>query len=166
MKTGPGAIVAATLSMLTLSVFVTADVSGDHPAYLHALADLRHARALLDRYTPSENLIVEQESAIKEIKEAIREIKEAAIDDGKDTDAHPSLDLQLDLTGRLHKALEVLSKTRADIDKREDNAFAHDLKHRALKHIDEARRVIAHTISALPQASGGPCGSMSKQLVG
>lgn len=153
MKTCLGTIVVVTLSMLMFSMYVAADIPGDHPAYLHALTDLRYARALLDRFTHSEQLSVDQESAITEINRAIHEIKEAAIDDGKDINAHPALDLQMDLRGRLHKALEVLDKAHADIDRREDNTFARGLKHRALQHIDEARRIVAHAISALPQPS-------------
>src|SRR5512140_867828 len=54
-----------------------------HPAYLHALTDLRTARAFLER--PA-NIVVkwDEKRAIKEIDDAIHQIKEAAIDDGKD----------------------------------------------------------------------------------
>jgi hypothetical protein len=146
MKVCIRTIAVAMFLMLACSIYVAADAPGDHPAYLHALTDLRHARALLDRYTPSERLTNDQEHAIKEINIAIREIKEAAIDDGKNIDSHPALDAHQDLRGRFHKALEVLDQARADIEKREDNKFARDLKHRALKHIDAARNIIAHAI--------------------
>src|ERR1700753_2160265 len=54
--------------------------AGNHPAYLHALSDLRMARAFLER--PA-NVVVkwDEKRAITEIDAAIREIKEAAIDD-------------------------------------------------------------------------------------
>jgi hypothetical protein len=75
----------------------------DHPAYLHALTDLRHARAHLQR--PDGGELREQEKkAIHEIDEAIKEIKKASIDDGKDLDDHPPVDVKLDWRGRLHRA--------------------------------------------------------------
>ncbi|HWF06792.1 MAG TPA: hypothetical protein VHA06_24090, partial [Candidatus Angelobacter sp.] len=47
------------------------DEPGRHPAYLHSLADLRDARAHLDRLTPSDRIDREEEHAIREIDAAI-----------------------------------------------------------------------------------------------
>src|SRR5271167_2064106 len=60
----------------------------DHPAYLHALTDLRTARAHLQRPDGGE-LRDQEKKAIHEIDEAINEIKKASIDDGKDLNDHP-----------------------------------------------------------------------------
>jgi len=128
-----------------------ADEPGRHPAYLHALSDLRDARAHLDRLTPSDRLDREEEHAIREIDAAIGEIKRAAIDDGKDVADHMPVDAHMGRKGRYHKALELLDRAHHDISEREDDAFAHGLRHRALDHIDEAHRIVDHLIV---QASG------------
>lgn len=72
----------------------------EHPAYLHALSDLRAARAHLER--PDGGELREQEKkAVHEINDAIAEIKKAAIDDGKDLDEHAAVDARMDWPGRL-----------------------------------------------------------------
>ena len=76
-----------------------AEVPGEHPYSLHALSDLRAARP--GDVTVSGN----QEVAIAENNKAIGAIKHAAIDDGKNIEDHPSVDLPPDNRGRLHKAL-------------------------------------------------------------
>jgi len=110
---------------------------GKHPAYLHALTDLRHARAHLERHDGGE-LRHEEKEAIHSIDDAIAEIKKAAIDDGKDLNDHPPVDAGLDYAGRLHRAKQLLEKAHQDIEREEDNAFAQGLQQRALGHIDKA----------------------------
>jgi hypothetical protein len=76
------------LAMLGILVLIPkaapAQVPGPHPAYLHALSDLRLARAYLDQiaWPPVQR---DEEHAIREIDAAIGEIKQASIDDGKIT---------------------------------------------------------------------------------
>jgi hypothetical protein len=123
-----------------------ADDPGKHPAYLHSLSDLRAARAHLDRLTPSDRVDDEETHAIREIDAAINEIKKASIDDGKDLNDHPPVDVHMDKKGRYHRALELLDKAHHDISEREDDQFAHGLRHRALEHIDEAHRILDHLI--------------------
>ena len=111
----------------------------EHPAYLHALSDLRDARAHLER--PSNyhgHAKWDEKRAIGEIDAAIREIKKASIDDGKDIGDHPAIDANLEWGGRLKHALELLRSARADIEKRETNDVAKGLKRRAFEHIDNA----------------------------
>jgi hypothetical protein len=109
-----------------------------HPAYLHALTDLRTARAHLER--PGHGVLKEEENrAIREIDAAIDEIKRASIDDGKDLRDHPPVDARLDWPGRLHRAVELLNKAHGDIAREEDNRFAQGLQQRAIGHIDAAR---------------------------
>jgi hypothetical protein len=120
----------------------------DHPAYLHALTDLRHARAHLER--PDGGQLGEEESiAIREIDAAIGEIKKAAIDDGKNLNDHPAVDSHLDWPGRLHRAAELLKKAHSDVAQEEDNAFAQGLQHRALEHIDKAHHHVEEAIHGL-----------------
>jgi|SRR5450432_1536216 hypothetical protein len=120
----------------------------DHPAYLHALTDLRHARAHLER--PDGGQRGEEESiAIREIDAAIAEIKKASIDDGKNLNDHPPVDSHLDWPGRLHRAAELLKKAHSDVAQEEDNAFAQGLQQRALDHIDKAHHHVEEAIHGI-----------------
>ncbi|HMI50043.1 MAG TPA: hypothetical protein VK525_00930 [Candidatus Saccharimonadales bacterium] len=120
-----------------------------HPAYLHALSDLRHARAHL--HVPGSGSRTEhEEQAIREIDEAINEIKKSSIDDGKDLNDHPPVDSKLDRAGRLHRALELVDKAHRDVSEEEDDRFAQGLQQRALLHIDRAHNYIKEAIEARP----------------
>jgi hypothetical protein len=123
-----------------------ADEPGRHPAYLHALTDLRHARAHLDRLTPSDRIDNEEQRAIDEIDRAIGEIKNASIDDGKNLNDHPAVDARMGRQGRYHRALELLDKAHNDIAREEDDPSSRGLRDRALHHIDEAHRIVDHLI--------------------
>jgi tetratricopeptide (TPR) repeat protein len=138
------AVIAFLVALCATLTF--ADDPGKHPAYLHALTDLRHARAHLERISPNDRVDREEEHAIAEIDRAIGEIKHAAIDDGKDLNDHPPVDAHLGHAGRYHRALELLDKAHRDITEREDDGFAHGLRHRALEHIDEAHHIVEHLI--------------------
>ncbi len=136
----------AACAVLLLTTFAAADTPGAHPAYLHALTDLRHARAHLERMTPNARLDADEQRAIDEIDAAIREVKEAAIDDGKPLSDHPPVDAGMDRPGRLRRALELLDSAHHDIDEHESDGYARGLKHRALHHIDEARKAVHHAL--------------------
>lgn len=122
------------------SLVAQADQPGHHPAYLHALTDLRHARAHLEKRGGDAEVKWDEHTAIREIDAAIREIKEASIDDGKNLEDHPPVDAKADYVGRLHRALELLRKAKADCKEEEDNNFARGLQKRAVHHIEEAIR--------------------------
>jgi hypothetical protein len=133
--------VVAICSALTL-----ADEPGKHPAYLHALTDLRHARAHLDKVSPSDRIDNEEQRAIDEIDKAIGEIKHASIDDGKNLNDHPPVDAHMDRAGRYHRTLELLDKAHTDIAREEDDPSVRGLRDRALHHIDEAHRIVDHIV--------------------
>jgi hypothetical protein len=109
-----------------------------HPAYLHALTDLRTARWMLDHRPGDAAVSVHEDEAVVEIDRAIAEIKRAAIDDGKNVHDHPSVDVPTDYRGRLHRAAELLRKVRADTYREEDNPSAVGLRDRAIAHVDAA----------------------------
>jgi hypothetical protein len=76
--------VSGLLVFLAVPFAANADLPGKHPAYLHALGDLRTARWMLE-HRPGDAAVSEHEDmAIMEIDKAIGEIKHAAIDDGMD----------------------------------------------------------------------------------
>lgn len=111
-----------------------------HPAYLHALTDLRTARALLQRPARDAEVKWEENRAIGQIDAAIREIRDAAIDDGKPLEDHPPVDARLHHRDRIRAAIDLLDKAARDIEEREDNGFARGLRGRAVGHIRDAVR--------------------------
>lgn len=124
------------------AVLSFADEPGRHPAYLHALTDLRHARAHLENLAATHHMDKEEEHAINEIDKAIDEIKRAAIDDGKNLNDHPPVDAGMDRTGRFRRAQELLDKAHNDIAREEDDSSVRGLRDRALSHIDEAHQIV------------------------
>lgn len=147
MKSVAKATVLVVLFVLFLSLIHTpASAQDRHPAYLHALTDLRHARAHLQRPDGGE-LRHEEQEAIHHIDDAINEIKKASIDDGKDLNDHPPVDAKLDHAGRLHRALELLNKAHDDISREEDNQFAQGLQQKAMGHIDKAHHEVQEAIN-------------------
>jgi hypothetical protein len=116
-----------------------------HPGYLHALSDLRYARALLEhgewgRVGP------ERERAVGEIDRAIEELRRAAMDDGRNPDQRPPIEERWEPRDRLHRAEEALGRAREAITREEDNPAARAWRNRAFRHIEEARRAVRHAI--------------------
>lgn len=132
------AVLLVILSAVIVAAAARADTPGPHPRYLHALSDLRAARAHIERRGGNEQMKWDERVAIKEIDAAIREIKEASIDDGKDLNDHPAIDAKIDWKGRLHHGLELLRAAHRDVKEEESNEFAHGLRDRVLHHIDHA----------------------------
>jgi hypothetical protein len=127
------------LALFAAVLLPAAAQAREHPAYLHALSDLRHARALIEsRGADNRKMFRDEEVAIHEIDEAIREIRAASIDDHKNLNDHPAIDMHLDRQGKLHKAEELLHKTHEDLNREEDNPEVRGLKGRALRHVAEA----------------------------
>jgi hypothetical protein len=117
----------------------------EHPAYLHALSNLRYARALLER--PDGGALHEQErEARHDLDKAIDEIKRAAINDGKNLNEHPPVERTLPWAGRLHKALELIDAAHNDVAREEDDPRSQGLQARAIAHIDRARAHVKEAI--------------------
>ncbi len=93
---------------------------GVHPRYAQAISDLRYARALLFR--PDWGPVMrDQRAAVEEIDHAIGEAKRAAIDDGRNPDAHPPIDRGLGWEGRFRKAMELLNAAEGNLSFSETN---------------------------------------------
>jgi hypothetical protein len=129
-------LVALAIALLSLTN-QPLQAQGRHPAYLHALSDLRDARAHL-QHPDGGAIRAEERDAIHEIDEAIKEIKHAAIDDGKNIDDHVPVDAHVPWAGRLHKAHDLLARAHGDIAREEDNPETRGLQARVLGHIDRA----------------------------
>lgn len=148
MKSYARLVLLAACALGLLTTFAAADTPGAHPAYLHALSDLRYARAHLGQPVSSRRADADEQLAIEEIDAAIHEVKEAAIDDGKNLDDHPGVDTGWGRGDRLRRALDLLDQAHKEIDEREQDGYAKGLKKRALHHIDEARKAVRHAIKA------------------
>jgi tetratricopeptide (TPR) repeat protein len=138
MKKSPVTVLCLALLLAFFAIPARANVIGDHPAYLHALSDLRAARWLIQHQPGDMKRDMDEMEAVKRIDKAIDEIKKASIDDGKNIDDHPQVDEKPNRDGRLHDAIDFLKKAREDISKDEDNGFAKGLRERAYDHIDGA----------------------------
>jgi hypothetical protein len=108
--------IALLLFVFTITIFTGAKAQS-HPAYLHALSDLRAARWMLEHRPGDWKQTEDEISAVKKIDDAIGEIKKAAIDDGKDLNDHPAAQEINEHAGRLKKAMEYLQRARGDIEK-------------------------------------------------
>jgi hypothetical protein len=148
MKKFISMLVLSLAGVLALPGVANADQPGAHPAYLHALTDLRTARWELRKRGGDPEVKWDEAVAIKEIDATINEIKKAAIDDGKDIEDHPKEDAgKLDRRGRLHDALKLLKNAHHDIKEREQNSYAEGLRDRALGHLNAAINFVEQGIS-------------------
>ena len=141
-------VIASVTLGLIVAAPTWADTPGKHPAYLHALSDLRDARAHLERLA-SDPVNQDEDNAVIAIDKAIDEIKRAAIMDGKNIADHVPVDAHLPLRGRFHKALDLLNRAKADVSGEEDQPDTQGLQMRVLHHIDEAHRSVKHAIETI-----------------
>ena len=138
-------IVFAALCIGSLSACVAVAQQPKHPYYVHALSDLRTARAYLER--PSTERVLDDEvRALEQIDAAIHELKVAAIEDGKNPARHPPIDTQLRRTDRFHKAMELLHSAREDCEHEEDDPAARGMRNRAIEHIEKAHHAVEHAL--------------------
>jgi hypothetical protein len=118
-----------------------------HPAYLHALEDLRSARWMVEHLPGDLVRSIHEVDAARQIDWAIYEINKAAIHDGKNVDWHPVVDERTDHVGRLQEALRYLQEAHAEVARDEDNFFATGLRNRAIVGIDAAIKATNSAIS-------------------
>ena len=128
-----------------------ADLPGHHPAYLHALTDLRDARWNLEHRPGDAAVGTQEDVAIVETDRAIADARTAAIEDGKNVYQHPPEDAGIDRRGRLHHAAELLRKARQDAAQGESNAQAVELRNRVIGHIDLAIQATDRAIRDVEQ---------------
>ena len=139
-------MIKTAIALAILAVLMPVAVLAQrHPGYLHALQDLRFARALLEhgewgRVGPH------RERAINEIERAIEELRRAAEDDGSNPNALPPIEERWEPRDRLHRADEALQRARDAISREEDNPAAREWRDRAFRHIDEAHNAIRRAI--------------------
>ena len=122
-----------------------------HPAYLHALTDLRDARWNLEHRPGDAAVSTQEDVAIVETDRAIADAKTAAMEDGKNLAQHPPEDARIDRRGRLHHANELLHKARKDVAEGESNPQAVGLRDRVIGHIDLAIQATERAIRDVEQ---------------
>lgn len=115
------------------------------PAYLHAISDLRSARAYI-QFDTRPGLSGSRQHAIDEITNAITDMKAAAVDEGKNPWQTPRPEGWTDPNSPLHSALTLLDEAYHDVASGQDIPQNVGLQIRSLKHIDVARRAIHHMI--------------------
>ena len=132
------ALVALPLVLAATGCVVAPPPAPHHPAYLHALTDLRDARWNLEHRPGDAAVSTQEDVAIVETDRAINDARAAAIEDGKNVYQHPPEDAHIDRRGRLHHADELLRKARKDVAEGESNPQAVGLRDRVIGHIDLA----------------------------
>ncbi len=139
MAAGLMAAMGPTMAARTAGAQV---VPGPHPAYLHALSDLRAARHYLSDNWAWEPVRKQDSAAVREIDAAIDEIKKAAINDGKGLNDPFHIDTQLSPHDRFRKANELLYAAHNDLSKAEDVPESRGLRDRAIGHVDHAHGIV------------------------
>jgi hypothetical protein len=131
-------LTGAAFALLSLMLLVPATpASAQGPAYMHALSDLRSARAYLQQDTRREYKPAEHD-AVVEIDKAIKEIEKAATRDGKDVWQAPPPQSGGDLNAPFHTALTLLREARADLQGGVDRPENMGLQMRSIQHVDDA----------------------------
>jgi hypothetical protein len=140
---------AFAVAALLAPAAMNAQAPGKHPAYLHAMADLRYARGYLTQLGPNDKVDNYSSAAVHDIDAAISELKRASIDDGKNVNDHPPIDANLKKTDRFHKASELLDQALADVQKEEDDSATLGLRKRIIDHIDAAHDAVKRAMAAM-----------------
>jgi len=132
----------ASTALLTFSILIPATpAKAQMPAYLHAISDLRTARAFLQRDNRQQFAGAEAK-AITEMSAAIDDMSKAAADDGKNPWQAPPPDPGANPNTPIHSAIRLLEEAHQDISRGQDSPENFGLQVRALKHIDAARRAL------------------------
>jgi len=130
-------------------IFATQVKAQNHPAYLHAISNLKAAKWFIEhRGNGNFTQTTDERMALREINTAIIEIKAAAWADGKNVYDKVPVDGSGTQSGRLHSALDYLLKARRDIAQAENNSSVSDLQNRSYGHIDNATRLVNNAIRA------------------
>ncbi|MGA2847950.1 MAG: hypothetical protein ABSE46_03055 [Terracidiphilus sp.] len=129
---------SAALALLALLILTPAPTAhAQEPAYLHALSDLRSARAYL-QYDNRPEHMERKAHAIEQIDKAINDVKVAAMDDGKNPWHTPPPQSGGGDGWPIHSAYNLLKEALHDVDHGHDRPENHGLRERAFEHITAA----------------------------
>lgn len=152
-------LMLATVVALAPAVYAQAM----HPAYLHALSDLRAARWLLQHVPGNWVRVNDESNAIRKIDDAITEIRRSSIDDGRDVNFNPKVEEKPDRPGRLRDAESFLRRARADIEQEADAGAIQGLRGRAAAHIEAAIQFVGNAERAGPPQNANAPAPMGGQ---
>jgi hypothetical protein len=131
-------LTTAVFALFTLLFLSSATPAhAQFPAYLHAISDLRTARAYLEQDTRPQ-FEGHRHHAIEEINHALDEMKKAAIDDGKTPWHTPPPQSGGNAALPVHSAIKLLKEARGDVDHGHDRPENQGLRERSLGHVDAA----------------------------
>jgi hypothetical protein len=137
------AVLAATLMVAAAPAVKAQQAAGPHPAYQHALSDLRAARRYLNEGMPgSVPVRRDADAATKHIDAAVNEIKQASIDEDKTLHDSYRVDPGLSPRDRFQKATELLLSAHRDLENAEDVPQAKQLRNHAIAEIDYAHTIV------------------------
>jgi hypothetical protein len=151
MKALSRKVALALASALVLApVAAHAQWWSQHPAYLHAMSDLRQAYWLIAHKDPVDQMAkAEEQQAAGAIRAAYQNLKDAAILDGKNIDDQPPPDMNFgDRRGRLHRAMDLLHDAHNQVGQEEDDPAARGFRQKALARIDQAAQATAAAMRA------------------
>ena len=136
----PSLALAAVVAVALTPLAAHAQWWQQHPAYLHAMSDLRQAYWLVEhRETQDRVAKLEERRAAGAIRAAYQSLKDASILDNKDIDDQPPADMTFgDHGGRLHRAMDLLRDAHTEVSKEEDDPAARGFRNRAIQQIDHA----------------------------
>ncbi|MGO9317229.1 MAG: hypothetical protein ACLPXT_14355 [Terracidiphilus sp.] len=130
-------ILAACALLTFLCLLPATPANAQHPAYLHALSDLRTARGYLNMPARPETRGA-CKHAIKEVGRAIDDIAKAVSDYGRDPNVTPPPQGTGNANWPIHSAIRLLKEARADVEHGRDLPENHGLREHSLEHIDKA----------------------------
>ncbi|MGF7181675.1 hypothetical protein [Tunturiibacter psychrotolerans] len=117
--------------------------AGPHPAYQHALSDLRAARRYLNEGMPASVPVKrDADAATMHIDAAVADIKQASIEEDKTLHDSYRFDPNLSPKDRFDKANQLLLSAHKDLENAEDLPQAAQLRNRAIHDIDYAHTIV------------------------
>jgi hypothetical protein len=132
----------AAFALLTFLFLAPAtQAHAQFPAYLHAISDLRSARAYL-QMDNRPNQAAARDYAIKEISRAIDDMKKAAVEDAKNPWRTPPPQSGGSPSLPVHSAVKLLKEARHDAESGRDAPENVGLQLRSLEHIDKALQAL------------------------
>ena len=142
-------VLASGVVLMVAGSAARADLPGRHPAYVHALSNLRAAIWMLEHSPGNPAVSAHEDAAIHRIEAAFQEIKQAAVWDGKDLRGSVPPNIPPDYRGRLHQAIDLLREAHGDLAQEEDDPDSRGLQHRAIEHVDGALHEAEHAAHEL-----------------
>jgi len=88
----------------------------------------------------------DQRAAVQEIDRAIADARQAAIDDGRNPDAHPPIDARMGWEGRFRKSMELLDSAQRDLSAEVDYGPSAAWRTSALRNIQNAKAYVARAM--------------------